>query len=93
MLPAVMMMDYAEFYDGTDDERRLKYRLAEMIVTFLEKGAPKVRFEPFKDLKRKYFNELFQSKDMKKATAAAIGGKDSLKLFISEWLKYWKEGK
>lgn len=89
-LPALMQMDYVEFYDGSDEERALKYRLALSIAYFLEKGAPKVRFEPFKDLKHDYFTELFKSKDMREATKSAFGNSDRLKLFIEEWTKFWQ---
>ena len=87
----LLTMDYDEFYSGTDRERMLKYRLALSIVIFLEEGAPRVRFEPFKNLKRDYLAALFETQDMRKATAAAFRNKDLLKLFVSEWVKYWKK--
>ena len=90
-LPSLMAMDYDEFYAGTDRERQLKYRLALTIAVFLEKGAPEVRFEPFKDMKRDYVVALIKTKDMRKATAAAFKTEDNMKLFVSEWAKYWKE--
>lgn len=89
-LPAVFGMDYAEFYDGSNAERMLKYRLALSIALFLEYGARNVRFDPFKNLKSEYFKALFDTKDMRKASAAAFGSKERLNLFVSEWLKYWK---
>lgn len=90
-LPSLMAMDYDEFYAGTDRERQLKYRLALAIAVFLEKGAPEVRFAPFKDMKRDYVAALIKTKDMRKATAAAFKTEDNMKLFVSEWAKYWKE--
>ena len=91
MLPQLLAMDYQDFYyGGTDVERRLNYRLALSVAIFLEYGAGNVRFNPFKNLKKDYFKALFETKDMRKATAAAFGGKDKLNLFISEWLKFWK---
>ena len=90
-LPALMAMDHGEFYAGTDQERHLKYRLALAIVFFLEKGAPEVRFAPFKDVKRDYVDELIKTKDMRKATAAAFKTEDNMKLFVNEWVKYWKK--
>ena len=90
LLPALFGMDYDEFYDGSDEFRLLKYRLAWSVVRFIEKGADKVRFEPFRNLKRDYVRELLRSRDMKSATAAAFGSRENLDLFISEWKRYWK---
>ena len=90
-IPGLLGMDYEEFYSGTDEERRLKYRLALSIAVFLEKGAPKVRFDPFRDVKQDYVKSLFQTRDMRKATAAAFKDQDTLDLFVREWTKYWKE--
>lgn len=89
LLPAVLTMDYAAFYAGTDLERRVKYRLAWSIVRFLEKGAPHVRFEPFRTLKADYIESLLETHDMHKATSAAFGSTDRLKRFVFEWKKYW----
>ena len=90
-LPALMNMDYGQFYDGSDAVRRLKYRLAWSIARFLEKGADKVRFQPFKNLKRDYFEALLRTQDMRKATSAAFGSSDRLRLFVEEWKRFWKE--
>ncbi len=90
-LPSLMAMGYDDFYAGTDEERRMKYRLALSIAYFLEKGASKVRFDPFKDVKRDYMNALVVYKDMLKATVVAFKDKDTLDLFVSEWAKFWKE--
>ena len=91
MLPAVLAMGYDEFYSGTDQERRMKYRLALTIAYFLEKGAADVRFEPFKDVKRDYIASLLETKDMLVATNAAFKNKDTLDLFVREWTKFWKK--
>ena len=86
----ILGMDYQQFYEGTDEARRLKYRIAWSLAVFLEKGAPEVRFRPFRNLKRDYMDELLKSHDMRKATSAAFRSEDNLKLFISEWVKFWK---
>lgn len=88
-LPGVLGMSYGEFYGGSDAERRLKYRLAWSIAVFLENGAEKVRFQPFKNLKADYFKELFKSHDMRLATSAAFRNQDNLKRFVSEWKDFW----
>ena len=83
-----MDMGYGEFYSGSDAERRLKYRLALSIACFLERGAPKVRFDPFKGLKGRYVEALFETKDMRRATAAAFENEDQRRLFAAQWRKY-----
>lgn len=90
-LPALLGMDYSEFYAGTDGERRIKYRLAWSVAVFVEKGAREVRHDPFKTLKADYVSALFETHDMLKATNAAFGSKERLQLFVSEWLRFWKE--
>jgi hypothetical protein len=89
LLPAVFAMDYAQFYDGDDEARRLKYRLAWSVAYFLEHGAPSVRFRPFETLKRDYLDALFETKDMRAATAAAFRTREAFELFVSEWKKFW----
>lgn len=88
-LPGIMGMDYEQFYDGTDRERSLKYRLAWSMAYFLENGAPQIRFQPFKDLKKDYVAALLKNHDMRLATIAAFGSKDKLDLFVAEWKKFW----
>ena len=90
-IPELLQMDYGAFYSGTDRERFMKYRLAWSIAVFLEKGARKVRFDPFRDLKQTYMKTLLERRDMQEATTAAFGSEDNLKLFVAEWLRFWKE--
>lgn len=86
-LPTLLAMDYEQFYSG---EVELNYRLARSIAYFLENGAAKVRFKPFKNLKRDYLKTLVESQDMRAATVAAFRNTDTLKLFVAEWLKFYK---
>ena len=90
-IPDLLKLGYDEFYSGTDVERRTKYRLAWSIAVFLEKGARDVRFDPFKDLKRDYVETVIKTRDALQATEAAFKSEDNLKLFVREWLKWWKE--
>ena len=91
-IPDFVKLDYTQFYDDeTLLGRNPKYRLAWSIAVFIEKGAPKVRFNPFKDLKRNYVETLLKTQDAKKATDAAFGSLDNMSLFVSEWLRWWKE--
>lgn len=89
-IPGLLAMDYEKFYGGTDWERHLKYRLAWSIAVFLERGADRVRFQPFDKLKKDYFETLLRTQDMQAATHAAFRNADTLKLFVSEWKKFWK---
>lgn len=91
-LPSLLKMDYAEFYAGSDVERRTKYRLAWSIAVFLEKGADKVRFQPFKRVKADYLAALVRHRDMRAATEAAFGNGDRIKQFANEWRKFWQNG-
>ena len=89
-LPGLFGMDYSQFYAGTDAARRTNYRLAWSVAYFLEHGVHEIRFDPFKDLKKKYFDALFATKDMRAATAAAFGSEEAMKMFCNEWKKFWK---
>ncbi len=91
LLPSLFMMDYAAFYAGSDLERRLKYRLAWSVAVFLEKGAPHVRFQPFKNLKRDYIAALLKTHNMQEATASAFISTDRQLEFIAAWRKFWEE--
>ena len=91
LLPRLLSLDYEAFYAGSDDERRLKYRLAWSVAVFLERGAPEVRFAPFENAKRDYLATLLATQDPRAATAAAFRTEDGLRLFQSEWLRWWKE--
>ena len=90
-IPGVLMMDYEQFYGGSDFERRFKYRLAWSIVRFIEKGADEVRLKPFEGLKKRYMEALVETRDMRQATSAAFKDADLLKRFVGEWKKYWKK--
>ena len=90
-IPGVLMMDYEQFYGGSDFERRFKYRLAWSVVRFIEKGADDVRLKPFEGLKKRYMEALVETRDMRKATSAAFKDADLLKKFIAEWKKFWKK--
>ncbi len=90
MIPALMAMDYEQFYSGSDIERHIKYRLAWSIAYFLEKGAHKVLREPFKNVKRDYIASLLKNHDMQKATADAFGSEENFKRFVAEWRKFWR---
>ena len=88
-IPSVLEMDYAAFYDGTQEEIAAKYRLAWSIAYFLEVGAPKLRMRPFENLRADYLKELVRTRSMHEATAAVLGG-DTCEEFVAAWLNFWK---
>ena len=88
-IPAVLEMDYAAFYDGTQEEISAKYRLAWAIAYFLEVGAPKVRYRPYERLRADYLEALVRTRSMHEATAAVLGG-EAREAFVSDWLDFWK---
>lgn len=89
ILPSIFAKSYQEFYSTSDIERALNYRLAWSIAYFLEHGADEVRFKPFKDLKKRYFEKLIETLNMNAATAYAFENKENFEKFISEWQKFW----
>lgn len=91
ILPTIFAKNYQEFYSASESERALNYRLAWSIAYFLEHGAPKVRFDPFKNLKKRYFEKLIDSLSMSDATAYAFESKEKFDKFISEWQKFWQK--
>ena len=90
MLPALLTMDYPEFYDGSSEERRLKYQLAWSLAYFLQVGAPKVRFQPFKNFRADLMRMVVRTKDRNEATRIVLT--DELrKDLVEEWLAFWKK--
>ena len=88
-IPAVLEMDYAAFYDGTQEEVAAKYRLAWSIAYFLEVGAPKIRMRPFENLRADYLKELVRTRSMHEATEAVLNN-DRREAFAAAWLDFWK---
>ncbi len=91
MLPAVMEMDYRAFYDGTQEEIAAKYDLAWSIAYFLEVGAPKLRFQPYANLRADYMAALVKTRSMHKATRAVFEDEKGRDRFVAAWLAFWRE--
>jgi len=89
LIPAVLGMDYAAFYDGTQEEIAAKYRLAWSIAYFLEVGAPRLRFRPFESLRADYLEALVRTRSMHEATAAVLSD-ERRDEFVDAWLDFWK---
>lgn len=90
MLPEFFTLDYDEFYGGTQEEIVARYRLAWSIAYFLEVGAPKLRFQPFADLRRDYVKALVDTRSMEEADRLALDS-DFRKQFIAAWLAFWRK--
>ena len=89
-LPAFFAMDYDEFYSGTQEERILKYHIAWSVAYFLQVGAPKVRFQPFRDVRSGLLKALVRSRNRNEAVKAVVNGEIQQAL-IAEWLSFWKD--
>ncbi len=89
ILPSFMKLDYAAFYDGTQEEIAVRYRIAWSLAYFLEVGAPKVRFQPFADLRADYVKALIDTRSMDEADRAVFTDEFRAK-FIAAWLDFWK---
>ncbi len=90
LLPAIMRMGYEEFYSGSDSEREAKYAIAWSIAYFLQKGAPDVRFQPYKTLRADYMKALVRTRNMHEATRAVLP-EEKMKEFVDDWLSFWSK--
>jgi hypothetical protein len=88
-IPAILEMDYEDFYDGDQEEIAAKYRLAWSIAYFLEVGAPKLRYKPYEKLRADYVAALIQTRSMFGATSAVFDDQ-TRERFIAAWLEFWK---
>lgn len=90
-IPELMAMDYEEFYAGSREDVRLKYALAWSIAYFLEKGAPKVRFEPFKNLRKDALKAYAEGLSAGTGVGASSGvSVEMTEKLVAEWLAFWK---
>ena len=90
MLPAIMRMGYEEFYSGSDEDREAKYAIAWSIAYFLQKGAPELRFQPYKNLRADYMKALVRTRNMHEATRAVLP-EEKMKEFVDDWLRFWSK--
>ncbi len=88
-IPALLAMDYEEFYGGDQFAREDKYRLAWSIAYFLQVGASEVRFQPFAKTRAEYLAELVKTRSAAAATQKVLSG-EKLDDFIAEWVKFWR---
>ncbi len=88
LLPNLLRATYAEFYDGSDDQRRFKYALVWGIAYYLQKGAPQERNTPFKDILPDFAAALAETHDYTQATAQAFKDVD-LAVFQENFREFW----
>lgn len=89
ILPDILKMDYDDFYAGEQVDVQAKYSLAWSVAYFLEIGAPKIRFQPFADVRADYMKALVKTRSMHEATRAVFTDEMREK-FIAAWLEFWK---
>ena len=89
-LPSFFEMDYPDFYSGSSEERIFKYHIAWSVAYFLQVGAPKVRFQPFKNLRADLMKALVRTRRRDEAVKAVIAD-EMQKELIAEWLSFWKK--
>ena len=89
-IPALLDMDYPEFYSGSGEEKRLKYQLSWSLAYFLQIGAPKVRFQPFKNLRSDLMAATVRTKRRDEAMRTVMND-EMRKDLIDEWLAFWKK--
>ena len=90
MLPTILTLNYDAFYGGTQEEIAARYRLAWSLAYFLEVGAPKVRFQPFANLRRDYVKALVDTRSMDEA-GRVVFSDEFRDQFIAAWLAFWKK--
>ena len=88
-MPALLDMDYPEFYAGSGEDRQLKYHLAWSLAYFLQVGAPKVRFQPFKNLRADLMAAVVRTRRRDEAMRTVLEG-GMRKSLIEEWAAFWK---
>ena len=72
LLPNILKMDYAEFYDQNAEQRALNYTTAWALIYFLHKGAPLETSNPYKYIITTYLRELKNMQDPDAATLKAF---------------------
>ena len=89
-LPSFFEMDYPDFYSGSSEERIFKYHIAWSVAYFLQVGAPKVRFQPFKNLRADLMKALVRTRRRDEAVKVVIADEMQKELIV-EWLSFWKK--
>ena len=62
---------------------------ADVPADFIYKGEYDLPASMTEQQIRDYFEALIRTRDMRRATSAAFGKPETLKLFVAEWQKFW----
>ncbi len=88
-LRALLTLDYADFYRGTDLQREAHYSLAWGLVYYLRRGAPLERNRPHAAILSRYMMAFAQGRSPNAATAEAFEGVD-LTVFSRAFHEFWR---
>lgn len=80
---------HQQFYAGTLEDVKARYNLAWSLAYFLQVGAPKVRFQPFKDLRGDYIAELVANPKDPGSVFEHVFTRSKLDKLINEWVEFW----
>ena len=89
-IPALLAMSYADFYAGSDDDRRLNYALAWSFIYYLRNGAPKESSTPHADIIPFFIETLRETGDPAEATEILLETFDLEKLqdaYTAFWVR------
>lgn len=87
-LGALLEMSYAQFYGGTDEDRKQRYSLAWAFSYYLRKGASMERTPYAHQACQKYLDALWTTKNAAQATHAAFEGID-MKRLTTDFVRFW----
>ena len=91
-LPMVLRANWKEFYQGSEETRRLNYTTAWALVYFLQKGAPASGLKQYQAVLPTYLDVLKTTGDAGQATAAAF--RDiAMDRLQQDFVDFWKRGR
>jgi len=85
----ILFMNYAQFYAGTDADRRRNYALAWGLIYYLRKAAPQLEKKDYAAISNLYCDALVKSGNPAAATTAAFKNIDMTAL-ANDMAAFWK---
>ena len=89
-LPDFLKFDYATFYDGTSEQRQLKYAMAWGIIYYLQKAAPQERNTPFKTFLSDLADALAETRKYPIANEQVLETID-MPVFQENFSEFWRK--